>query len=68
MRVRQGPLYSDGAPAALDGYDDLQIVWPVGLLSGVISILFILFDLLVGDQYHKDQFTSTVMVDAPRGS
>ena len=47
VRVGRGLLHPDGGPAALDGYDDLQVLGRAGLVSnglllGVIGILRVL--------------------------
>ena len=46
VRVRRGPLHTDGGSAALDGDDDLQVVRRGGLVPGVIGPLRFLFGTL----------------------
>ena len=38
VRVRRGPLHTDGGPASLDGHDHLQVLRLTGLFPGVIGI------------------------------
>ena len=53
VRVRRGPLYSDGGPTALDGHHDLQVIGRAGLVSNGLlpgggGTLRVLCGVLVG--------------------